>query len=453
MQRGQIIKFGRYVYKINEISTQPYLNENKIGENTEIDGDQENASRFKTEGLRTLEDQQIENRNLKDAGSDADKKQREIEISQIKNEVNKDAAWRIWLSEEQEDSNDPLISPCKWSGTMKYIHLKWLTEWLESKKISKDGVHFRSYLWETIFCELWKEEFKSVVYSNGKRISLLGYDVPKNGHYLVLEAINTEEIMRKKIKIIHIVDFKSLSNIILGRGNDAHVKISDISISRNHAHLKIINNNEIWLEDYQSKFGSLLIQNDPVEITTNQNKIILQCGRTLVTVTWQIPGSCWWFKPSSMIQGFSLINYLDDYPESIKEMMLPRRALLEKFNNSYEAKNDLIDWTENITNSNLLDSHKVTKSTKDKEEPKKKIDPISRNNEQRNSGRRVEEQKIIEQTKNRNINGPTPSKFWLLYYRWYKYAFTSKRFNQSEPYHCEGGLSARRRSWQGYKYR
>lgn len=117
-----------------------------------------------------------------------------------------------------------------------------------------------------------------------KRINLLGYDVPKTGHYLVLEAINTEEIMRKKIKIIHIVDFKNLSNIVLGRGNDAHVKISDISISRNHANLKVINDSEIWLEDHQSKFGSLYIQDDPVEATVKSGKVILQCGRTLVTV-------------------------------------------------------------------------------------------------------------------------------------------------------------------------
>ena len=96
---------------------------------------------------------------------------------------------------------------------------------------------------------------------------MLGYDVPQNGHFLVLEAINTEEIMRKKTKIIHIVDFKNLNILILGRGNDAHVKISDISISRNHAFLRVINNTEIWVEDYQSKFGSLLIQNSAYEIT------------------------------------------------------------------------------------------------------------------------------------------------------------------------------------------
>ena len=65
MKRDQILKFGRYVYKINEISTQPFVNEVKWGENTEIELDLENASKIKmTEGLRTLEDHQTENRVL-----------------------------------------------------------------------------------------------------------------------------------------------------------------------------------------------------------------------------------------------------------------------------------------------------------------------------------------------------------------------------------------------------
>lgn len=39
---------------------------------------------------------------------------------------------RIWLSEDSTDKN-PLISPWKCSGTMKFIHLECLKEWLASK--------------------------------------------------------------------------------------------------------------------------------------------------------------------------------------------------------------------------------------------------------------------------------------------------------------------------------
>lgn len=118
-------------------------------------------------------------------------------LEEIEEEASKDVVWRICLDGDWETSDNPLISPCRWSGTMKYIHLKWLTEWLESKKIAKDGKYFRSFCWEMIFCELWKEEFQSTVYWNGKNIWLLGYEVPENGNYLVLEALNTEEIIKK----------------------------------------------------------------------------------------------------------------------------------------------------------------------------------------------------------------------------------------------------------------
>ena len=113
--------------------------------------------------------------------------------------------------------------------------------------------------------------------------------MPLNNHYVVLEAINTEEIMKKKTKIIHIVDFKKLKNLILGRGNEAHVKISDISISRTHAHLRVIKNKEIWIEDAISKFGSLIIQNDPVELTSKTKSLSLQVGRSFLTFECKYP--------------------------------------------------------------------------------------------------------------------------------------------------------------------
>ena len=40
---------------------------------------------------------------------------------------------RICLSDEQERDN-PMISPCKCDGTMKYIHVNCLKEWLQSSR-------------------------------------------------------------------------------------------------------------------------------------------------------------------------------------------------------------------------------------------------------------------------------------------------------------------------------
>ena len=133
LKRGQIIKFGRYVYKINEISTQPFNSDNKVGENTEIDIDAENATKVKvTDGARNSDE--IQNDQRYRDSKDYDKFiKKNTPLHTISEEGTKDSTWRIWLSEDQGEESDPLISPWKCSGTMKYIHLKWLTEWLESK--------------------------------------------------------------------------------------------------------------------------------------------------------------------------------------------------------------------------------------------------------------------------------------------------------------------------------
>ena len=53
---------------------------------------------------------------------------------------------RICLSEDEP--GNPLISPCKCSGTMRFIHASCLQEWLESKKHKKETKNVYSYIWK-----------------------------------------------------------------------------------------------------------------------------------------------------------------------------------------------------------------------------------------------------------------------------------------------------------------
>jgi E3 ubiquitin-protein ligase DOA10 len=68
---------------------------------------------------------------------------------------------RICLSEEDEPVKNPLISPCKCDGTMKYIHMDCLREWLNQKSSFKEsnppGV--KTYCWKLLECELCKTRF------------------------------------------------------------------------------------------------------------------------------------------------------------------------------------------------------------------------------------------------------------------------------------------------------
>jgi pSer/pThr/pTyr-binding forkhead associated (FHA) protein len=71
---------------------------------------------------------------------------------------------------------------------------------------------------------------------------------------------------------------------ILGRGHESEVRISDISVSRSHAKITFIDNKFI-LEDTGSKFGTLVLSKEP--ITLSEDPVILQIGRTLLSITEQ----------------------------------------------------------------------------------------------------------------------------------------------------------------------
>jgi E3 ubiquitin-protein ligase DOA10 len=62
---------------------------------------------------------------------------------------------RICLSDDITSDN-PLISPCKCSGTMKMIHIECLRSWLNSKCSIKDNNSVKTYCWKAMECELCK---------------------------------------------------------------------------------------------------------------------------------------------------------------------------------------------------------------------------------------------------------------------------------------------------------
>jgi hypothetical protein len=104
-------------------------------------------------------------------------------------------------------------------------------------------------------------------------ITLIDFQKPET-NYIMLESISREKRDNKYLYIIHM---NEKSSIKLGRANDSDVRMTDISVSRNHALLKLVNGS-FFIDDNSSKFGTLAqIQND---ITFLPNKAIsIQCGK------------------------------------------------------------------------------------------------------------------------------------------------------------------------------
>ena len=71
--------------------------------------------------------------------------------------------------------------------------------------------------------------------------------------------------------------------IRLGRGHDADVRVTDISVSRLHAVIKKTNKGYFYIEDNSSKFGTLALVKNPVMLSFNEPNF-LQAGRTMLEI-------------------------------------------------------------------------------------------------------------------------------------------------------------------------
>jgi pSer/pThr/pTyr-binding forkhead associated (FHA) protein len=72
---------------------------------------------------------------------------------------------------------------------------------------------------------------------NGREmLNIIDYDTPEPEfedevcNYIVLESISSNTS-----KVIHVVNMDQITKLYIGRGHDAHVRVTDISVSRVHA--------------------------------------------------------------------------------------------------------------------------------------------------------------------------------------------------------------------------
>lgn len=132
------------------------------------------------------------------------------------------------------------------------------------------------HLIKNLECELCKKPLNEKVRLKGQIIDLIDIQKPEK-NYMVLEAINKEKAENKYLYIIHMKDKQIIK---IGRANDSDVRITDISVSRNHANLKLFEGS-FYIEDNNSKFGTL-IQIPEDFIVYPDKQLALQIGKTFV---------------------------------------------------------------------------------------------------------------------------------------------------------------------------
>ena len=102
-------------------------------------------------------------------------------------------------------------------------------------------------------------------------LNIIEYDTPQpeygeDVYYLVLESISSNTS-----KVIHVVNMEKTIKLYIGRGHDAHVRVTDISVSRLHAVLIRSTQGYYFLTDNDSKFGTLALVKTPLQLQNNTN--------------------------------------------------------------------------------------------------------------------------------------------------------------------------------------
>jgi hypothetical protein len=153
----------------------------------------------------------------------------------------------------------------------------WLKQKLSVRELEKMGV---SYTIKSFNCELCKEPYPTEVKCNGQNYNLLDYFIPENQNYVILESLNSIKENQYPLSL-HVMLFLDDVKFYLGRGHDADIRINDISVSRTHSKI-YMKNGKFYIEDFNSKFGTLVLAKEAIELTENNSCI--QIGRTLINM-------------------------------------------------------------------------------------------------------------------------------------------------------------------------
>ena len=128
-------------------------------------------------------------------------------------------------------------------------------------------------------CEICKDPYPKLIKKNDIGHELFVLKRPTNP-YIMLEALQQENRENKTMYLISAPKSKE-DNIKLGRGHQCEIRISDISVSREHAYIRYIND-QFLIYDNTSKFGTLVKLQKDMEI--QRNKVAIQYGRTVITL-------------------------------------------------------------------------------------------------------------------------------------------------------------------------
>ena len=138
-------------------------------------------------------------------------------------------------------------------------------------------------------CGLCKENLPDFIRHKGTLYNILQFDdETNNDNYMVLDTVSPDH-MNNRYR--YIVKFDENNMLKVGRGLEVQLMLSDISVSRVHTIFRIVNGDRVVMEDFNSKFGTLvLLQCPSMEILQGQ-MLTVQVGRSYFEISIKEPFS------------------------------------------------------------------------------------------------------------------------------------------------------------------
>lgn len=226
--------------------------------------------------------------------------------------------------------SDPLITPCKCSGSMGYIHYQCLKQCIKVRIVRKEADNHICYLWKNYNCEICLNDYpKNLKYRN-KIYEIVDLQIPYE-KYIVLDYNLYDDAKKKTFrKGIIVVNIPENERISVGRNQNNLIKLKDISVSRSHCDI-YKKDNKLYIIDKGSKFGTLLYLNKPFVLTydteniNNFNKIFNVRKSSL-------------FSSSNM----GSVNNKSSYKSNYKENIVKNSAFIDSQINLISGKNNFL---------------------------------------------------------------------------------------------------------------
>ena len=182
---------------------------------------------------------------------------------------------------EEEDEN-PLLQPCICSGSMKYIHLNCLKHWLSNSSLIKvkSNKKCEIYNYKEAECELCKSKLPTFLRHKGKVYEIIEYS-KEFKNYIIFESLSLDKNNNKFLYVVSLDNENTTVNV--GRSRDSDMEINEVSVSRAHCIIKYDKKKRIYIQDKNSKFGTLVLVQCPKLRLEEGTRLFLQVGRTYIS--------------------------------------------------------------------------------------------------------------------------------------------------------------------------